>query len=110
LFQGEGVKYFEGVVEQVRWVYSFLDPGHVFVLVHIVLDIGLSSLHLPGVWAFGGKVAGAVTVVALPDPLLGTALERSLHLGDISSEALLVCSVWGKASSGEVHRDWNIVY
>jgi len=105
LLQGEGVKHFKGIVEQVRWVYGFLDPGHVLVLIHIVLDIGLSSSHLPGVWAFGGEVARAITVVALLDPLLGAALERSLYLGDVFSEALLVCSVRGKAPSGEVHRD-----
>jgi hypothetical protein len=91
-------------------VYSFLDPSHVFILVHIVLDIGLSSLHLPGVWAFSGKVTGAIAVVALLDSLLGAALERPFHLGDIPSEALLACSVQGEASSREVYWDWDIVH
>ena len=80
-----------------------MDPSHVFVLVHVVLDIGLSSLRLSGVWAFSSKVAGAIAVVALSDSLLGAALERPLYLSDIPSEALLACSVWGKASPREVH-------
>jgi hypothetical protein len=91
-------------------VYSFLDPGHVFVLVHVVLNIGLMSSRLPGVWAFSSEVSGAITVVALSDPLLGAVLERSFYLGGVPSEALLVCSVRGKASSGEVHRDGDIVH
>jgi len=67
-------------------------------------------LHLPGVWAFSGEVARVIAVVALSDPLLGAALERSVYLGDVPPKALLVCSVWGKASSGEVHWDWDIVH
>ena len=87
-----------------------MDPSHVFVLVHVVLDIGLSSSCLPGVWAFSGKVTRVIAVVALLDFLLGVMLERPFHLGDVPSEALLACSVWGEASSGEVHWDWDIVH
>ena len=76
----------------------------------VVLDIGLSSLRLPGVQAFGGKVARAITVVAFSDSLLGAVLERSLYLSNVPSEVLLVCSVQGKAPSGEVHWDWDIVH
>jgi hypothetical protein len=86
-------------------VYGFLDPSHVFILIHIVLDVGLSSSCLPGVQAFGSKVARTIAVVAFSNLLLGAALERSLYLGDVFSEALLVCSVRGKAPSGEVHQD-----
>jgi hypothetical protein len=91
-------------------VYGFLDSSHVFVLVHIVLDIGLSSSCLPGERAFGGEVAGAIAIVALSDPLLGAALKGSLYLGNVPSEVLLVCSVRGEASSREVHWDGDIVH
>ena len=91
-------------------MYGFLDSGHVFILVHIVLDIGLSSSCLPGEQAFGGEVAGAIAIVALSDPLLGAALKRPIYLSDVPSEALLVCSVWGEVSSGEVHWDWDVVH
>jgi hypothetical protein len=55
-------------------------------------------------------MTGAIAVVALSDPLLGATLERSLYLGGVPSEALLVCSVLGEASSGEVHRNWDVVH
>jgi len=62
------------------------------------------------VWAFGGKVARVIAVVAFLDSLLGAALERSLYLSNVPSEVLLVRSVRGKASSGEVHWDWDVVH
>jgi len=92
-------------------VYSFLNSCHVFILVHVVLDIGPASLRLSRVRAFGGKVPRVIAVVTLLDLLgSGVTLEGFFHLGNISSEALLVCSVWGKVSSGEVHRDRDIVH
>ena len=88
-----------------------MDSCHVFVLVHVVLDVGLSSSHLSRARAFSGKVSRAVAVVTLSDPLGSrVAWERSFHLSEVSPKALLVCSVWGKASSGEVHWDRNIVH
>jgi hypothetical protein len=92
-------------------VYSFLDSRHVFILVHVVLDIGLVSLCLSRVQAFSGKVPRVIAVVTLSDLLgLGVTLEGFFHLGNISSEALLVCSIWGKVSSREVHWDRDIVH
>jgi hypothetical protein len=91
-------------------VYGFLDPSHVFVLVHVVLNIGLSCSCLPRVQTFGGEVTRAIAVVALSDPLLGATLGGPFHLGDISPKVLLVCPVQGKASSGEIHWDWDVVH
>ena len=92
-------------------MYSLLDPYHVFVLVHVVLDIGLVSSRLPGVQAFGGEVSRAIAVVALSDSLgSGVLLEGPFHLSNVSPEALLVCSVQGEASSREVHWDRDVVY
>ena len=91
-------------------MYGFLDPSHVFVLVHIVLDVGLPSSRLLGVWTLGSKVARVIAVVTSSGILLWAALERSFYLSDVSPEALLVCSVRGKAPSGEVHWDWDIVH
>jgi len=62
------------------------------------------------VWTLGSKVARAIAVVASLGILLWAALERSFYLSDVSPEVLLVCSVWGKAPSGEVHWDWDVVY
>ena len=87
-----------------------MDPSHIFILVHIVLDVGLSSSRLLGVRALGSKMARAVAVVASSGILLKAALERSFYLSDISSGALLVCSVRGEAPSGEVHWDWDVVH
>jgi len=92
-------------------VYGFLDPHYVFVLVHVVLDIGLASSRLFRVWAFGSKVPGVIAVIALSDPLRSRAvLEGFSHLGNVSSEALLVCPIRGKASSREVHWNGDIVH
>ena len=55
-------------------------------------------------------MSGAITVVALSDPLLGATLERFLYLGDVPSEVLPVCSVQREASFGEVHWNGDIVH
>jgi len=92
-------------------VYGFLDSRHVFVLVHVVLDIGLLSLRLFRAWALSGEVSRAIAVVTLSDSLGSwTALEGFFYLSEVSSKALLVRPVWGKASSGEVHWNGDIVH
>ena len=92
-------------------MYSLLDSHHVFFLVQVVLDIGLVTSCLPRVWAFGGRVSRLITIVTLLDSLgLGVLLEGSLYLGDISSEALLVCPILGEASSRKVHWNGDVVH
>jgi hypothetical protein len=93
-------------------VYVFLNSQHVFNLVHIVLDISLSSLRSPWLQAFSHEMSRVFTVVALLDMLpVRVALEGFFYLGGIPSKALLIsCSVWGKASSGQVHGDQDIVH
>jgi len=91
LLQGESVEYFEGIVEQVCRVHGFLDSRHVFVLVHVVLDVGLASLHFSQSYAFSSEVSGAVAIVALLNSLRArVALEWFPYLGNISLKALLV--------------------
>ena len=92
-------------------MYGFLDSRHVFVLVYVVLDIGLLSSCLSRAWALGGEVSGAIAVVTLSDSLGSwVVLEGFFYLSEVSSKALLVHPVWGKASSREVHWDGDIVH
>ena len=92
-------------------MYGLLDSCHVFILVHVILDVGPSSSRLFRVWALGGEVPRAIAVITLSDPLGSrVTLERFFHLSEVSPEVLLVCSIRGEASSGEVHWDRDIVH
>jgi hypothetical protein len=92
-------------------VYGLLDSCHILVLVHIVLGISLAFSCLPWVWAFSSKVSGAIAVVAFSDSLgAGVMLGWSFYLSDVSPEVLLIRPVQGEVSSGEVHRDGDIVH
>ena len=92
-------------------MYGFLDPHHVFVLVHVVLDIGLASSRLSRAWAFGSEMPRVIAVIALLDPLGSrVALEGFFYLSNVSPEVLLVCPVRGEVSSGEVHWDGDVVH
>ena len=92
-------------------MYSFLDPRHIFILIHVVLDVGLLSSRLSGARALGSEVPGVVAVVTLLDPLgLRVTLEGLFYLSKVSPKALLVRPVQREASSGEVHWNGDIVH
>ena len=61
-------------------MYLFLYLGEIFVLVHVVLDLGLAHSGLFGGSALPGEVAGFVAIVALP----GRGGHSRLYLGRIS--------------------------
>ena len=86
---------------------GFLDIGHVFILVHIVLDICSLGLGMLRLGAFCSKMSGIVTVIALLDALGSRSF---FYLCYISSKAgLSLSSVWGELASRQVHGYWKVI-